>query len=138
MARRQYFTVDEALSQLLAEEDDFLFGNGDSDSSGEDCEEDFRQAQSLVTPHSADRQAALEAFYTDFSYFRFTERSYPKKQQPERWMGMLCLEIHASIPTYVFSEIFLKNSRYENSYNITITAEFFKWSSLKCFRLSWL
>ena len=89
MARRQYFTVDEALSQLPAEEDDFLFGTGDSDSSGEDYEEDFRQAQSLVTPHSADRQAALEAFYTHFSYFQFTERSYPKKQQPERWMGML-------------------------------------------------
>ena len=84
MARRQYFTVDEALSQLLAEEDDFLFGNGDSDSSGEDREEDVRQAQSLATPHSADRQAALEAFYSHFSYFQFTERSYPKKQQPER------------------------------------------------------
>ena len=62
MARRQYFTVDEALSQLLAEEDDFLFGNGDSDSSGEDREEDVRQAQSLATPHSADRQAVLYPF----------------------------------------------------------------------------
>ena len=60
MARRQYFTVDEALFKLLAEEDDFLFGNGDSDSSGEDREEDVRQAQNLATPHSADRQAVLE------------------------------------------------------------------------------
>ena len=67
MARRQYFTVDEALSQLLAEEDDFLFGNRDSDSSGEDHEEDVRQAQNLATPHSADRQAALPEESADSS-----------------------------------------------------------------------
>ena len=62
MATWQYLTVDEALSQLLAEEDDFLFGNLDSDSSGEDREEDVRQGQNLATLHSADRQAVLEAF----------------------------------------------------------------------------
>lgn len=70
MARRRYFTLDQALAQVLDKEDDFLFGAVDSESDGEGGEslqstEGVRSSSGSAECRSADLSGEVDLAMDD-------------------------------------------------------------------------